>query len=311
MDVNKSPEEIAADEEAKRLADEAAAGKGGNQDPVIDRVAVENFLSENEDVYLDLLEKRTGKKFNSLDDVSEPVPENFKGFMDFLSKPGRTVEDYVKANKDWSKEPRDKVVMEYIRQTEGLEGDLLKDLYELEFAPNEDDASEREVKLAKIKFEKTYNKAVSFLQEQSDKLKVTPLEPGSQRDAGAAEADREKFESGMKEAIKSVTEIVVDDFKFKVPDADQAVDRYKNLETIIGNYTDEKSGFDHTKLYETLYKGENFEKMAKAYADQAVSKALEAEARRLDEGGARRDHSARNTGHVEVNKSISDFRKHG
>jgi len=261
-------------------------GKKEDVDDIKEKVF--EILEKDDKLYLEFLSKKTGKQLNSLDElvqekevIKEPeLPEDVKKFWEYKKETGRDLNDFIKATKDWTAESKEAVVMEYMRQTEGLEGDLLRDKFNLEFMPDED-ASEREIKRAKINFEATYNRALKALKEQQKQFSLPTDTLSLQRKAEEQrKAEQEKFKAGMQEALSRLDSLTIDDFSLKVEKPPKMDERFSSIENILAPY---KKGdtYDFKSLAETIIAGENRQKLAKAYAEHYKNKLVEEEMKKM------------------------------
>lgn len=272
------------------------------------------FLDKNDGSYLQYLSKKEGREITSLDDlktVEEKIvevekdvtlPDDVKQYWDYKNETGRDFNDFLKANKDWTSESEETVVMEHIRQQKGLEGEDLKEYFELTYKPNEDEASEREIKKAKLELKADAKTALTFLTEQNKKYSLPSEEAASQRQAeDAAKDDARVFSEGMLNAIRTSNEIEVEGVKLGVEKASDLEKRFSSVNGIMSKYqTDD--GFDHKALFNTLYKGEHFETLAKAYADQVKNTYIEQELANLENKKTPVGHTGGNEGGVDEAK---------
>jgi len=277
------------------------------------------FLDSNEDAYYEYLSKKIGREIKSLDDltkveqievIKEPeLPEDVKKFWEYKKETGRGLSDFLKANKDWTSESKEAVVMEHIRQTEGLDGELLKDFYELNYLPDEDEVSDKERRMAKIRFEQRYKNALEYFKAQQKQFTLPTDDTESQRQAAQqAEADAKRFQEGMLGALKEVQEINIGDFSYKIGNDPATLDKFSSLEKILGSYKKGDS-FDYKALFQTLYAGENAAKIAQSYAEYYKNKAVEDDLKKMSnhkEPGAQ----APPSGGADPQKVVSDFRKY-
>lgn len=261
----------------------------------LDEEKILSALDSDENLQYKFLSKKLGREIKSFDDLKEekvvekPVetepelPETVKKFWEFTKETGReSMSDFLQANKDWTTESKENVVMEYIRRTQGYEGDELKDYVKYKYFPDEEEATDRERKLAEIDFNGAYNKAVKHLKQEQEAYRVPDKDTSLRREAETQQTqEKEQFSKGMQEAIQSLDQIpITDDFSFK-PSGDADVDEsYQSLDGILKQFTTE-NGFDYKGLLKTLYAGKNISKIAKAHADHIVSQMTEDDLKRM------------------------------
>ena len=262
----------------------------GQPNPDINQEKLLEYLETNEDAALKFLSKKTGRDIESFDDLTkvevkeiekEPeLPEDVKAFWDYKQETGRGLNDWLKANKDWKNESEESVVMEHIRQTEGLEGDELRDYFDLNFKPDED-ASEREQKLAKIEMKKRYNQALKDFEKQKEQFKMPTDEKANQRQAeGQSKEDAERFKKNMQEALNEVDKVNIDDFSYEVKLDSNTKEKMTSVEGIMDMF--KKDGqLDYKALAETLQAGMKAKDLSKAYAEHYKNKVIEDEMAKL------------------------------
>lgn len=293
-----------------------AAGAGGN--PV--ELDLES-LDGKDDLILKYLSKKTGREIESFDNLVEvkevekivdkevDLPEDVKAFWEYKKNTGRGFDDYLKANKDWKAESKESVVMEYIRQEEGLDGELLKDYFDLNFRPDEDEATEKEQRMAKLNFEKYYKKALSHFESQKSSYVIPTETQSAQRQAAEkAKEDSERFAAGVRDALSGLNELVIDDFKYEVKDREALVDKFSSIEKLMDSFKT-NGQFDYKRFVATLVAGENAQSVAKAYAEHYKNKHVEDELARLSnkkpQGG-----TVPPTGGISPEEAVNVFKKY-
>jgi hypothetical protein len=280
-----------------QATNEGEEGKVANVDLTGDKVY--QYLDENNDVFVQYLSKKAGKEISSLDEfkiieekvvekvveVEAELPEDVKRVFEFTKKTGRGVEDFMKAHKDWTKDSKESVVMEYIRQTEELEGDVLDEYYSLKYSPKEDDSTDKEIRAAKIEFERTYSKALKYLNEQKKGYEIPAQKYVDERTAINTEMENQrKFSEGMLGAIEGLNEIEVDGFKYKIEDKPTLKESMKSLDSIMSKY--KKNGeLDYSLLARDLISGQKLSSIVKASNENALSRYIESEAKKINEIG--------------------------
>jgi hypothetical protein len=130
-----------------------------------------NFIKQNNPDFKDI---KTLADLSKKETLSEPVAK----FKEFHEKTGRGIEDFYNLQKDWKNEDQETAIREYFKLSESnitdediqLQMDLIR-------VPNEDEEanfSENELKQRKLDWNKTYRKALNFLQEKTKEFS-TPL----------------------------------------------------------------------------------------------------------------------------------------
>ena len=278
-------------------------------------------LDGKDDLILKYLSEKTGREIESFDNLVEvrevekvvdkevDLPEDVKAFWEYKKNTGRGFDDYLKANKDWKAESKESVVMEYIRQEEGLDGELLKDYFDLNFRPDEDEATEKEQRMAKLNFEKYYKKALSHFESQKSSYVIpTEMQSAQRQAAEKAKEDSERFAAGVRDALNGLNELAIDDFKYEVKDREVLANKFSSVEKLMDSFKS-NGQFDYKRFVATLVAGENAQSMAKAYAEHYKNKHVEDELARLSNrkqpGGA-----VPPPGGTSPQEAVSIFKKH-
>lgn len=200
----------------------------------------------SEDHIFSYLSGKTGREIKRWEDLLEEkevvkevvkeVPASYAndevGNIDkYIRETGRSVGDYLKLQKDWSKVPDDSVVEEYLRaENPDYTDDEIKELAELDFGEtpiNEEEMDEKEVfsirkenrrkELAK----KAYvSRARKFFEESKSKYQ----QPAERRE-NALKEGADAWRNSMKEAIDGLGVIEIGDFKYELSGGD----KYSNL----------------------------------------------------------------------------------
>ncbi len=248
------------------------------------------FFDTNEEAYLQYLSQKTGREIKSPEDLIEvkevvkekeiELPEDVKSFWEYKKNTGRGFDDFLSAKRDWSKESKELVVMEHIRQTEGLEGDLLRDYYELNFVPDEDEVSEKDVRMAKIRFEQRYHKALKHFKENQKQFTLPTDTKTHQREAEEFQrAETERFKQGMDSALNNLASISIKDFTYEVQKTPE-MSKFTSIDGILSKYR-KGDTFDYEGLLKVLYAGENVERIAHAYAEQLKTEYIDNELKQV------------------------------
>ena len=136
-------------------------------------------LSE-EDV-LSFIGKRDGKQINSIDELvsareeAPEMPEDIAAYFKYKKETGRSIEDFVKLQRDFSDANPETLVKEYLTITEeGLDPEDIDSLME-DYVYDEEVDDEAVIKKTKLAKKKIIAKAKRFFKEQQEQYKL-PLE---------------------------------------------------------------------------------------------------------------------------------------
>jgi len=136
-------------------------------------------LSE-EDV-LTFIGNRYGKEINSIDELinarqeAPEMPEDIAAYFKYKKETGRSIEDFVKLQKDYSNANPDSLVKEYLTITEeGLDPEDIDSIME-DYVYDEEVDDDSVIKKARLAKKKIIAKAKRFFKEQQEQYKL-PLE---------------------------------------------------------------------------------------------------------------------------------------
>ena len=142
------------------------------------------------------LSERYGREINSLDELNEvretapELPEDVAAYYKYKQETGRGLEDFVKLNRNLDESDGERLLRDYLLETEeGIDDEDVDILLE-EYTYDEDLDDEGDVKKAKLAKKKAIAKAKKYFEEQKEQYKV-PLES---RGAPSLE-DSEEYQS--------------------------------------------------------------------------------------------------------------------
>lgn len=157
-----------SEEETKEVVDE-----------VVEKVE-EPYQLKEEDI-LSFIGDRYGKEINSIEELmsareeAEKLPEDVAAYFKYKKETGRSLEDYVKLQQDFTKVDADTLLKEYLTITEeGLDPEDIDSLME-DYVYDEDLDDESVIKRTKLAKKKIIAKARRFFSEQQEVYKQ-PLE---------------------------------------------------------------------------------------------------------------------------------------
>jgi hypothetical protein len=140
-------------------------------------------LSE-EDV-LSFIGKKYGKQINSLEELtrereeSEPLPEDVAAYFKYKKETGRNIEDFIKLNRDLDEVNPDKLLRDYLTETEkGLDEEDIQSLME-DYSYDEELDDESTIKKAKLAKKKMVAKAKEYFESQKEKYRIPAESAGS------------------------------------------------------------------------------------------------------------------------------------
>jgi len=259
----------------------------------------------NDENVLSYIKDRYGKEISSVDELFETkesnpdLPEDIKLYFDYKKETGRSIEDFVKLQKDYTAMDDDSVLADYYGiQEEGLDAIDIQDIMEDKFGVDEDVDEPKEVKKKNLAKKRELAKARKFFNEQKDKYKI-PLESSG----GGLSEDQEKNLNAYKSYIKKsdtqkerqakaydyfkkrTDEVFNDEFKgfeFNVSDDKKlsykpgTAEELKSKQTDVNKWlssflTDEGLINDANKYHKAMSVAMNPEKFAKYFYEQGVA----------------------------------------
>ena len=140
----------------------------------------EPYQLKEEDI-LSFIGERYGKEINSIEELmsarekSEELPEDVAAYFKYKKETGRSLEDYVKLQQDFSKLDPDSLLKEYLTITEeGLDPEDIDSIME-DYMYDEDLDDESVIKKTRLAKKKIIAQAKRFFNEQQEVYKQ-PLE---------------------------------------------------------------------------------------------------------------------------------------
>lgn len=272
-----SPEEVAAAYGANEQGtDKAGEGQAAvaNTGDNINQKGVVDLSKVREDDILSYLSSKTGREIKKWDDIllakevmkevikEVPAPyatEEVENIDKYIKETGRSVEDYFKLQKDWSKVPDDTVVEEYLRmENPEYTDDEIKELAELDFGEtpiNEEEMDEKEISSVRREnrrkelAKKAYvSRARKFFEESKSKYQ----QPADSRE-NALKEGADAWRNSMKEAIDGMGALEIGDFKYELNNRDKYSDLC-DLQKMMDSFKEE-GVMNYGKLARTLIVG--------------------------------------------------------
>ena len=308
LDKHEAQQKLEFDDDKKEQVDsvEVSEPEVKSEESVIEEIKKDPELSElNEEQVLSFIEKRYGKQINSLEELtaereeSETLPEDVAAYFKYKKETGRSLEEYVKLQQDFSQMNPDSLLKEYLTITEeGLDPEDIESIME-DYESDEELDDPADIKKTKLAKKKIIAKAKKFFREQQEVYKQ-PLESressASQNEEFKAykqyvnEAKTQKEESDRKSdwfAKKSdeVFSTEFKGFKFKVDESNltfspgNASELRKAQDTpmnFVNKFLDESGMLKDAEGYHrSLAIAMNPEKFAQFFYEQGQSNATE------------------------------------
>tara|TARA_R100000935_G_scaffold1523_1_gene4912 strand:+ start:4554 stop:5687 length:1134 start_codon:yes stop_codon:yes gene_type:complete len=308
LDKHEAQQKLEFDDDKKEQVDsvEVSEPEIKSEESIVEEIKEDPELSElNEEQVLSFIEKRYGKQINSLEELtaereeSETLPEDVAAYFKYKKETGRSLEEYVKLQQDFSQMNPDSLLKEYLTITEeGLDPEDIESIME-DYESDEELDDPADIKKTRLAKKKIIAKAKKFFREQQEVYRQ-PLESressASQNEEFKAykqyvnEAKTQKEESDRKSdwfAKKSdeVFSTEFKGFKFKVDESNltfspgNASELRKAQDTpmnFVNKFLDESGMLKDAEGYHrSLAIAMNPEKFAQFFYEQGQSNATE------------------------------------
>tara|TARA_R110000824_G_scaffold43239_4_gene126778 strand:+ start:663 stop:1787 length:1125 start_codon:yes stop_codon:yes gene_type:complete len=197
LDKHEAQQELKFDETKKDSSDveEKTAEVKEEENVAAEKEKVSEELSEQD--VLSFIGKRYGKEINSIDELiaareeAPEMPSDVAAYFKYKKETGRSIEDFVKLQKDYSDANPDSLVREYLTVTEeGLDPEDIDSLME-DYVYDEEIDDDSVVKKTKLAKKKIIAKAKRFFKEQQEQYKL-PLESSDNSFSDSKEYDAYK-----------------------------------------------------------------------------------------------------------------------
>lgn len=298
----KSEEEVAEEAETTEEVEQAAEETIETEEekvvaPQIDEEATIKFLKEK------------GIEVNSLDELKpkekEVLDPETEAYLKYRKETGRSYQDFLQTQKDWSKEPQEDVLKQVLKMKHpDLDEDEIEFKYRKQYSYDPDLHDEDEVMEKKINLKTDYREALELLEKQKEQYKVVrgsdEFVPEDYKKAKeivdnwqAQQKENEILMAKAKEDFEAKTKQVFTEnfegFKFKVGEESftlkpEDVGQAKSVLTDITNFDkkffDQETGLlkDPEGYYKALYGGMYVDKLVEqAYNLGKASQVIEDE----------------------------------
>lgn len=242
--------------------------------PVVEETTPESSLTE--DQVFEYINKtygeQLGKEIKSIDDFkiekvvevekTPELPEEVQKIIDFQKETKRPAKDFFLATKDWSEEPEDDRVREYLKDKyPTLNKDELtfqikamkKGMESLEDdEDNPEAASDRKME-ASIKWKTTLAESDSYLKTRNEKYHVPIVQDNS------AAQKQEEFSNEFNTVLGSFEEVKLDSLAYKPK---QKIENISSMEDYLGIFESKE------QMVEAAYYARNKAQMLKDLRDQ-------------------------------------------
>lgn len=263
----------------------------------------------DEQAVLQFLKDRHQKEFSSIDEVllnndkqqSDDLSEDVKTYLKFKQDTGRSMQDFMMAQRDVSSLDDTTALFEWYRdQNPHLSVEDINYLISEKFTYNEDEDDQKVIKGKQIAYKDEVYKAKKYLTELSDKYKV-PLESSEKNMSGEAQealkfyseykeetAKSEQHNKALQDVFKQKTDSLFnEEFKgfefnvgkkklmFKLSSPEEVKKSQSDINGMLSRYTDEQTGAlgDAYQFHKSAFAMSNPDLIAKLAYEQGLADA--------------------------------------
>ena len=264
-----------------------------------EEIVLEEITSEVEEK-TEELEEQVESAVTEAEATGKPIPENIQKLMDFMDETGGDLTDYVKLNQDYSDMDNQTVLEEYYKQTKPhLTPEERSFLMEDQFAYDEDEDTEKEIKRKKLALKEQVASARSHLDGQKSKY-YEEIKAGSKltneqqkamdffnRYNKESEENKKVAEKSTSNFLNKTNKVFSDKFKgfeynvgdkkyrFNVKNANEVKETQSDINNFVKKFLNKDNRMGDAKGYhKSLYTAMNADAIAKHFYEQGKVDAM-------------------------------------
>ena len=280
-----------APQEQEEVQSEAKAQEA----PVLEEITEESTEEQVVEV-----EEQIEEAVAEAEATGKPLPENIKKLMDFMEETGGDLNDYVQLNKDYSKLDNEDLLYEYYKQTKPhLNNEEINFMMDDQFAYDEDEDDEKEIRRKKLALKEQVANAKSHLDGQKSKY-YDEIKAGSKLTSEQQKAVDffNRYNKESEETQKTVkknsdiftkkTDNVFNDkfkgfeynvgdkkYRFNVNNAEEVKTTQSDINNFTKKFLDKNNTLSDAKGYhKSLYTAMNADAVAKHFYEQGKADAM-------------------------------------
>ena len=199
-------------------------------------------------------EKPVVKEEVKAEEPTYTLPENLNKLVQFMNETGGTVEDYVRLNTNYDNLNNEQLLIEYYKNTKPhLNSEEVNFLMEDKFSWDDEEDSERTIKLKQLSLKEEIAKAKNFLEQTKSKYyDEIKLRPGVTQEQQKAEKS----------------------FRYKVNNPSDIADKQSDLSNLVKKFLNDKGEVNDYKGYhKAIYAARNPDSLAKHFYEQGKADA--------------------------------------
>ena len=351
VDLRKQPEKKETDANTEQETTKVVADKQTETlQEVVEEVSQEQTtISDDQPVIEEITEEQQKEVEEVAEEIEEavaeaevtgkPIPEKIQKLMDFMEETGGDLQDYIKLNRDYTKDSDMDVLEEYYKQTKPhLTSEEVDFLMEDKFSFNKDEDDEKEIRKKKIALKEQVADARAHLDRQKSKyyeeiksgVKLTTEQQKaidffnrynkeSVETKKVAEANKRTFlnktDQVFNKNFKGFEYNVGDKrYRFNVNNVNEVKETQSDINNFVKKFLNKQNVIDDAKGYhKSLFTAMNADAIARHFYEQGKSDAIKdtvAKDKNINTQ-ARQTHGNDNTGGIKVRvlgESSNDFK---
>jgi len=262
--------------------------------------ALEEITEESTEEEVAEVEEQVEEAIAEAEATGKPLPENIQKLMDFMEETGGDLNDYVQLNKDYSKLDNEDLLYEYYKQTKPhLNNEEINFMMDDQFAYDEDEDDEKEIRRKKLALKEQVANAKSHLDGQKSKY-YDEIKAGSKLTSEQQKAVDffNRYNKESEETQKTVkknsdiftqkTNNVFNDkfkgfeynvgdkkYRFNVNNAEEVKTTQSDINNFTKKFLDKNNTLSDAKGYhKSLYTAMNADAVAKHFYEQGKADAM-------------------------------------
>ena len=246
------------------------------------------------------VEEKVEEAIAEAEATGKPLPENVQKLVDFMDETGGDLNDYVRLNQDYSKLDNEDLLYEYYKQTKPhLNNEEINFLMDDQFAFDEDEDDEKEIRRKKLALKEQVANAKSHLDGRKSKY-YEEIKAGSKLTIEQQKAvdffnrynkeseENQKTADVAKSTFLQKTDNVFNDkfkgfeynvgdkkFRFNVKDANEIKETQSDINNFVKKFLNKKNLMEDAKGYhKSLYTAMNADAVANHFYEQGKADAM-------------------------------------
>jgi hypothetical protein len=298
------------------------------EEPQVEAQPVIEEVTEEEQKEVEEVTEEIEEAVAEAEATGKPVPEKIQKLMDFMEETGGDLQDYVKLNRDYSKDSDMDVLQEYYKQTKPhLTSEEVDFLMEDKFSFDKDADDEKDIKRKKLALKEQVADARSHLDGQKSKYyeeiksgtKLTTEQQKAidffNRYNKESEETKKITEANKNTFLKKTDQVFNNKFKgfeynvgdkkyrFNVKNVNEVKETQSDINNFVKKFLNKDNTIEDAKGYhKSLFTATNADAIANHFYEQGKADALKesiAKSKNINTD-ARGSHTTVNTGGIKV-----------